>query len=135
MNADAELDAAVGLHASIAVDETRLHLNRAAHRIDHAAELDDATVARALDDASAVGGDGGVDQVAAKSPKARKGAVLIRPGEPAVADHVRHQDRGDLAHLAHGGTSSAHETSMKDSPRSVCLSDSRQRLEPRASGR
>src|SRR5271163_4214948 len=60
LDADAELDAAVGLHAGVAVDEASLHLNRAAHRVDHTAKLNDAAVPGALDDAPAVGGDGGV---------------------------------------------------------------------------
>ena len=51
MNADAEIDAAVlggrpALRSTMAV----LHLDRAAHRVDHAAELDEAAVAGALDD-------------------------------------------------------------------------------------
>ena len=71
MNADAELDAALGRHARVAFDEAVLHLDRAAHRVDHAAELDEAAVAGALDDAPVMGGDGGVDQIAAQPPKAR----------------------------------------------------------------
>jgi hypothetical protein len=65
MNADAELDAPIGLHASIAVDKASLHLNGAAHGVDHAAKLDDDAVACALYDAPAVHGDDRVDQVAA----------------------------------------------------------------------
>ena len=71
MNADAELDAAFGRQAGVALDEAGLHLDRAAHRVDHAAELDDGAVAGALDDAAAMGGDGRVDEVAAKAPQAR----------------------------------------------------------------
>jgi hypothetical protein len=37
MDADAEFDAALGRHARVALDETGLHLDRAADRIDHAA--------------------------------------------------------------------------------------------------
>ena len=101
MNADAELDAPIGLHASIAVDEASLHFDGAAHGIDYAAELDDAAVARALDDAAVMGGDGGVDEVATEAPQARKGAVLVRPGEPAVADDIGHQDCCEFPGLGH----------------------------------
>ena len=101
MNADPELDAALGRHASVALDHARLHLDRAAHRVDDAAELDDAAVPGALDDAPTVGGDGGVDQVAAEPPQPRKGAVLVRPGEPAVADHVGDQDCREFPGLGH----------------------------------
>ena len=41
MNADAKLDASLGRQASVAFDHAGLHLDRAAHRVDHAAELDD----------------------------------------------------------------------------------------------
>ena len=61
-----------------------------------------------------MGGDGGVDQVAAQAPKPRQGAVLIGAGEPAVADHIGDQDRSDLARLAHGALPPLGETSMKD---------------------
>ena len=41
MNADAELDAALGRHAGVALDHGVLHFDGAAHRVDHAAELDE----------------------------------------------------------------------------------------------
>ena len=65
MNADAELDAALRRHTSVALDEAVLHFDRASHRVDHAAELDEAAVAGALDDAPMMGVDGGIDQIAA----------------------------------------------------------------------
>jgi hypothetical protein len=40
----------------------------AAHGIYHAAELDDASIAGALDHATVVYGDGGIDQIAAERP-------------------------------------------------------------------
>ena len=51
MDADAKLDAAFGRQAGVALDHAVLHLDRAAHGVDHAAELDAAAVAGALDDA------------------------------------------------------------------------------------
>jgi len=65
MNADAELDAALFRHACVALDHAVLHFDRAAHGVDDAPELDDRAVARAFDDAAAVGRDSGVDEVAA----------------------------------------------------------------------
>ena len=50
-----------------------LHLNRAAHRIDDAPELDDRAIAGALDDAPVVRGDRGVD-TAAQPPEAAPGS-------------------------------------------------------------
>ena len=72
MNADAELDAALRRQAGVALDEAVLHLDRAAHGVDHAAELDEAAVAGALDDAPVMRGDGGIDQIAAQSPEPRQ---------------------------------------------------------------
>ena len=41
MNADAKLDASLGRQPGIAFDHAVLHFDRAAHGVDHAAELDD----------------------------------------------------------------------------------------------
>jgi hypothetical protein len=46
-------------------------------------------------------GDGGVDQVAAKPPQPRKSAVLVCAREPAVADDIGDQDRGEFSGLRH----------------------------------
>ena len=54
--------------------------------------------------AAMVGGDGRVDQVAAKPSKARQRSVLVGPGEPRVADHIGDQDRRELSGLAHGAS-------------------------------
>ena len=101
MNADAEDDAAVLGHAGVALDHGVLHFDRAAHGVDDAAELDDRAVAGALDDAPVMHGDGRIDQVAAQRPQPRQDAILVRAGEPAVADHVRAKDRRKFPGLAH----------------------------------
>ena len=74
-------------------DQAVLHLDRATHRVDDAAELDDAAVASALNDAAVMGGDGRVDQIAAEASKTRKGPVFVGAGEPAVSDDVRNRYR------------------------------------------
>jgi hypothetical protein len=51
MNTDAKLNAALGRETGIALDETGLSFDRAPHTVDDAAELDEAAVAGALDDA------------------------------------------------------------------------------------
>ena len=91
-----------GGEAGVALDHAVLHLDRAAHGVDHAAELDEAAVAGALDDAPAMRGDGGIDQIAAQPPQPRERAILVRAGEPAVADDIGDQDRRDFPGLAHG---------------------------------
>ena len=65
MDADAEFDAPLGRQTGIALDHAVLHFDRAAHGVDHAAELDEAAVPSALDDAPMMGVDGGIDQIAA----------------------------------------------------------------------
>ncbi len=110
MDADAEFDAAVDGHAGVALDHAVLHLDGAAHRVDHAAELDQSPVAGPLDDATVVDGDGRVDQVAAQSPQPRERALLVRAGKPAVADHVGGEDRGKLPGLGHGVASGFGQT-------------------------
>ena len=72
MDADAELDATFGRQAGVALDHAVLHFDRAAHRVDHAAELDDRAVAGALDDAPVMHSDDGVDEIAAQAPQPRK---------------------------------------------------------------
>src|SRR5271157_1405386 len=86
MNADTELDAALGRQAGVSLDEAVLHFDRAAHRVDHAAELDEAAVAGSLEDAPSVQGDGRIYQIAAKRAQPRQRALLVRSHEPAVAD-------------------------------------------------
>ena len=48
VNADAEFDAALRRQAGVALDEAVLHFDRAAHGVDHAAELDENAIAGAL---------------------------------------------------------------------------------------
>ena len=105
MNADAELDAALRRQPGVALDKAVLDLDRAAHRVDHAAEFDEASVAGALDDATMMHSDGRIDQVAAQRAKSGERAILVGAGEPAVADDVRDQDRRDFPGLAHGAPS------------------------------
>ena len=96
MDADAELDPALGRQTGIALDHAVLHLDCATHGVDHAAEFDEAAVAGPLDDAPVMQGDGRIDQVAAQRSEPGQRAILVRAGEPAVADYVRDQDRRNL---------------------------------------
>ena len=89
MNADAKFDAFVECDSRVALDHGVLHFERAAHRVDYAAKLDDAAVAGALDDAAVVHGDGGIDQIAAQRAQSRQSSIFVRPREPAVADDIR----------------------------------------------
>ena len=66
-----------------------LHFDRAAHRVDHAAELHNGAIAGALDDAATVHGDYWINQIAADRPKPRQRTIFVGAGEPAIADHIR----------------------------------------------
>src|ERR1700722_12878004 len=57
MDADPKFDALVRRDPSVALDHRPLDFNGAVHCVDDAAELDDAAVARALDDAPMVDRD------------------------------------------------------------------------------
>ena len=81
-------------------------------RIDDAAEFNDAAVASALDDAPMVHGDCRVDQIATKGPKPCKDAIFVRASKPGVADDVGHQDRRELAGLAHCAPRKRHSTTI-----------------------
>ena len=104
MDADPKFDALVGRDPSVALDHRPLDFNGAVHCVDDAAELDDAAVAGALDDAAVMHGDGRIDQVAAKRPQPRQNPILVGSGKPRIADDVGHQDRGQFSGLAHGAT-------------------------------
>ena len=102
MDADAELDAALRWKTGVALDHAVLHLDGAAHRVHHAAELDDASVAGALNYAAVMHGDGRIDQVASECPEPRQSAILVGASEPAVSDHIRRQYRHEFPGLVHG---------------------------------
>ena len=102
MNADAELNPTLRGHAGVALDHCALDLDRAAHRVHDAAELDDAPVAGALHHTAMMHGDCRIDHVAAKRPQSRQRSLFVRSSEPAVADHIRDKDRRDFPGLAHG---------------------------------
>jgi hypothetical protein len=101
MNSDPELDTALGLQASVARDHAALYLDRAAHGIDNAAKLNETTIAGAFDDAPAMRGDRGINQIAAQRPQPRKGPLLVRPDQPAITDNIGDQDRRDLPCVRH----------------------------------
>ena len=69
MDADAELDALLGRNPGIALDHRALDLDRASHRVDDTAKLDQAAVPGPLDDASVVHRDDWIDEVAPKRPE------------------------------------------------------------------
>ena len=99
-------------HAGVAQRHLALHLDRAAHRVDDAGELDQQAVAGGLDDAAAMLGDLGVDQFAAERLQRRERAFLVRAHQPRVAGDIGRQDRRQppldpLSPRVHDGDASA----------------------------
>src|ERR1700733_2481016 len=116
MDADAELDATIVRHAGVALDHAVLHLDRASHRVDHAAELTNEPVARSLDDAPMMRSDRRINQIAAQRPQPRQRSLLVGAGEPAVTDNIGDQDRSNLPRFRHGAASGFSDAIMNDSP-------------------
>ena len=75
-------------YARIALDHIALHLDRAAHGVDHAAKFNEEAVARALDDPAAMHGDCGIDEVAADCAQPRENPIFVGASEPTVAGNV-----------------------------------------------
>src|SRR6202007_3125695 len=69
IDAHAKFDAALCRCRGVAGEHLPLHLDRTAHRVDDAGELDKQAVARRLDDATAMLGDLGGRELAANRPR------------------------------------------------------------------
>ena len=74
-----------------------LDFDRAAHRVDHAAEFDDKSITRAFHNATMMHGYGWVDHVASQRTEPRKRAVLVHARQTAEPDDISRQDRCYLA--------------------------------------
>jgi hypothetical protein len=92
VDADAEFDPLDLWDVDIAGSHAALDLDRAAHGVDGAAELDQHAVAGRLDDAAAILGDLGVDQRLAAGFQAGEGSFFIASHQPAVAGNIGGQD-------------------------------------------
>ncbi len=88
-------------YARVAFGHPLLHLERAAHRIDDAPELDQKPIARGLDDAAPVLLDLGVAELPANRLQHRQRPFLVRAHQTRIADDIGGQDRGKPAALGH----------------------------------
>jgi len=93
VDAHAQLDPLLGWHPRIALRHSTLLLDRAAHGVHHAAELDQNSVAGAFDNAATVFRDLGFQKLTAVSVEAGKRAFLVGAHEPAVAGDITSDDR------------------------------------------
>ena len=120
VDADAEGNAPILGYPGGAVSHRRLHLDRAAHGIDHARELQQQAVARGLDDAPSMAGDCWVDHLLPKGFQRRQRAALVPAHQPRVARDVSRHDGGKAALLGHSGRPARRKPSIQfDSLRRV----------------
>jgi hypothetical protein len=47
-------------------------------------------------------GDCGINQIAAQRAQSRQDSIFVRARQPAIADHIRDQDRRNFPGFAHG---------------------------------
>ena len=92
MQADAEGLAALGGRAGVALDHAALQLDRRAHRLDGAAELDQHAVAHRLDDAAMEALDHRRHQLGEMRTQVDERPLLVGAHQAAVAVDVGEQD-------------------------------------------
>jgi hypothetical protein len=93
IDAHAKFDAPLCRCCGVAGDHLALQLDRTAHRVDDARELDEETVAGGLDDAPPMLGDFGIAQFAAHCPQRRERALFVLAHQPRIAGDIDRQDR------------------------------------------
>jgi hypothetical protein len=94
---DAPLYAPLGRNRVVALGHARLHLDRAAQRVDDARELDEKAVSAGLYDPAAVLGDLRINQIRADPLEPRECTLLVGANQARVAGHVRREDGGEPA--------------------------------------
>ena len=92
IDAYAEIDAPIRFHAGVA-RHLALHIDRAMNRIDHARKLAEQTVARRVDDATAMLLDLEVGNLSPQRLQRSERAFLVRPHQARVTCNVGHQNR------------------------------------------
>ena len=93
IDADAEFDARSGRYVGIAFGHLALDVNRAAHCVDDAGELDQQPVTSSFDDTAAMFDDPGIDQFAPDRFQRRKRAFFVGAHQPGISDDISSQDR------------------------------------------
>ena len=116
IDADAELDPPLRRDGGVAHGHLALHVDRAAHRIDDAAELHQQAVAGGLDDAAAMLLDLGVGQFAPQHLQAIERAFLVRAHQPRVARDIGGENGGKAAGSWHLSRRSIVSTELTPKP-------------------
>jgi hypothetical protein len=90
-------DAPVSRDIGVALDQPLLHCDGAAHRLDRTGKFDQEAVASGLDDAAAMLGNAGIDQIAPARLEPGERSFLVRPHKAGVASDIGSDDRSELA--------------------------------------
>src|SRR3984957_1624320 len=109
MNDNAEVDAALGRQAGVALRKAMLQFDCATYGVNDAAKLNDGAVAGALDHTPAVDRDRGLDQVAPQRAQTRQDSIFVSAREPREADDIHHENRRQLAFFTHSWSSASDE--------------------------
>jgi hypothetical protein len=96
VDADPKLDPSRARPPDVDLGDRRLDLERRPDRLDGACELRDRAVAGAAEHAAAMAGDQLLDHRPAGVQRRQRRLLVLRH-QPAEADHVGRQDRGDPA--------------------------------------
>jgi hypothetical protein len=88
VNAKAKVEATVRIQREIFILIETLDLDGAPHRTDNARKLGQETISRTLDDMTAVGGEGGLDQIPQALLKSDMSAHLVALHEGRKANDV-----------------------------------------------
>jgi hypothetical protein len=89
---NAKFDAPLCRCCGVAGDHLPLQLDRAAHRVDDAGELDKQAVAGSFDDATPMLGDFGIAEFTANRAQRRERALFVLAHQPRVAGDIDRQD-------------------------------------------
>ena len=89
IDADAEDDAFLVRNGSVSFDHLALDGHGAGDRVDDAGKIHQQPVAGGFDDASAIGGDRGIQMVFADSLERAQSSDFVGPHQATVADDVR----------------------------------------------
>src|SRR5262249_15402375 len=79
-------------HALVALRHASLYMDRAAHCVHDAAELDQHPITGGFDDTPTVFGDAGIKNDAQMLPQTNDRPLLIDASQPAIADGIRREN-------------------------------------------
>src|SRR5437870_6744916 len=93
VDADTKVDALFRENTGIALGHATLHVDRAAHRVDHTGEFQQQTIAGGLDDPAVVLCNLRVDELPPVSLQSRQGGAVVAAHEKGITHHIGRDDR------------------------------------------